>query len=88
MGSPGIIFGSSGIVFGISPLFLGYKKEPNRGNGGCFRVFKEIFVLSYVIMCYISQHSDHADHPFKVCPELCEDTFVPPDPPPMTSLTQ
>ena len=56
---------------------------------GCFREFKGLFVLSYVYMCYISQHSsDHVNHPFKVCQELCEETFVPPDPPPVTSLNQ
>ena len=48
--------GSSGMIFGISRLFLGYKKEPKRGNGGSFRAFNGFFV---------SQLSDHVNHPFK-----------------------
>ena len=55
--------GSSGIIFGISRLFFGYKKKPKQGNTDCFRAFKLVFVLSYVNMCSISQHSYHVNHP-------------------------
>ena len=59
--------GLSGIIFGISRLsFLGYKKKPKQGNQGCFTAFKRVFVLSYVNLWYISQHSYHVNHPFKV----------------------
>ena len=60
------VLGSSGTSFGISRLFLGYKKEPKRCNEGCFRVFKGVLELPYVNICYISSHSNHVNHPFKV----------------------
>ena len=50
---------------GISRLFLGYKKEPKRGNEGCFRVFNGDLELPYVNISYISSHSNHVNHPFK-----------------------
>ena len=62
--------GSSGIIFGISRLFLGYKKKPKQGNQGCFREFKGVFVPSYANLCYISQHSYHVNHPFKL--DMCQ----------------
>ena len=62
--------GSSGMIFGISRLFLGYKKEPKRGNGGSLRAFKGFFLLSYVNMGYISQLIDHVNHPFKLLSTL------------------
>ena len=59
-----IFLGLSGNFFGISCLFLGYKKEPRGGNGGGFKVFKGVFVLSNVNMCYRRQHCDNENHPF------------------------
>ena len=56
--------GLSGIIFGITLIFR-VKKKPKQGNQGCFRAFKRVFVLSYVNLCYISQHSYHVNHPFK-----------------------
>ena len=53
------ILKSSGTSFGISRLLFGYKKEPKR----CFRVFKGVFELPYVNICYISSHSNHVNHP-------------------------
>ena len=50
----------------IPRLFLGFKKEPNQANGGSFKALKGFFVLSKLIMCYGSQHSDDANHPFHV----------------------
>ena len=58
------VLGLSGTSFGISRLILGYKKEPELCNKGCYGVFKGVLELPYVNICYISSHSDHVNDPF------------------------
>ena len=56
--------GFTGNFLEISCFFLCTKKSQNRVTGSGVKIFKGVFVISNVNMCYRSQHSDHVSHPF------------------------